>query len=95
MGIGWKDFAVPEEFTPAGDGSLVAFLAENAASAVRIDVGALRRVDTMLVELLLCGAASWAKRGRKFQVTGVSAAHEEVFLHLGITVDLLERSVAA
>lgn len=95
MAVGWKDFEVPQEFTPAEDGSLVAFLAENVVSAVCIDVGALRRVDTMLVELLLCGAASWAARGLKFQVTGVTGAHEEVFLHLGITADLLERSVAA
>ena len=95
MAVGWKDFEVSHEFTPAEDGSLVAFLAENVTSAVRIDVGALRRVDTVLVELLLCGAVNWAKRGLKFQVTGVSEAHEEVFVHLGIRADLLERSVAA
>ena len=91
----WKDFALPENFTPAEDGSLVAFLAQNSEAAVRIDLGALRRLDTQVVELLLTASANWARRGRKFQVSRVSATNEEVFMHLGIKADLLERSVAA
>ena len=91
----WKDFALPEDFTPAEDGSLVRFLAQNSKSAVRIDMGNLRRLDTMLVELMLAAHATWAKAGLEFEVTRVSAANEEVFMHLGIRADLLERSMAA
>lgn len=90
-----KQFAVPKEFTPAEDGSLVVFLTENAACAIRVDLGDLRRLDTMLVELLLSAAATWAKRGLRFRVAGVSTAHEEVFMHLGIKANLLERGITA
>ena len=89
------EFALPEDFTPAEDGSLVGFLAENLTNAVRVDVGNLRRLDTMLVELLLSAAATWARRGLRFEVTRVSAASEEVLQHLGITADLLDRRLAA
>jgi anti-anti-sigma regulatory factor len=90
----WKDFALPQNFMPAHDSSLQDFLTDNQKFAVRIDAGKLRRVDTMLVELLLCAAQSWRTSGLEFQVTKMSAVNEEVFMHLGITSDLLTRSVA-
>jgi anti-anti-sigma regulatory factor len=90
-----KTFALTENFLPSQDGTLQKFLNENSKMAVRVDTGKLRRMDTMLVELLLCAAASWRKNGLKFQVTNLSAENEGVFMKLGITSDLVERSVAA
>ena len=91
----WKDFALPDDFAPAEDGSLLSFLAAHHMSAVRIDAGNLRKLNTMLVELLLSAAKTWRKRGLAFEVTRLSAANEEVFLHLGITAGFLERRLAA
>jgi ABC-type transporter Mla MlaB component len=87
----WKDFALQEDFMPAQDSGIQSFLKENSGFSVRIDAGNLRRVDTMLVELLLSAAASWRKRGLGFQLTRVSEANERVLVHLGITPNLLER----
>jgi hypothetical protein len=87
----WKDFALQEDFMPAEDGGVQSFLKENSGFSVRIDAGNLRRVDTMLVELLLSAAATWRKRGLGFQLTRVSDANERVLAHLGITPNLLER----
>jgi anti-anti-sigma regulatory factor len=87
----WKNFALQEDFTTAEDGEVRRFLLENRGFSVRIDTGNLRRIDTMLVELLLAAAASWRKRGLDFQLTRVSDANERVLAHLGITPNLLER----
>ncbi|MGB8813512.1 MAG: STAS domain-containing protein [Paracoccaceae bacterium] len=91
----WKSFVLTENFRPAEDARLQNFLSENAKFGVRISAAKLRRVDTMLVELLLCAATSWRGRGLGFEVTDVSEANEVVFQQLGITSGLLMRRVAA
>ncbi len=91
----WKTFGLPENFNPAEDDSLQNFLSESTKFPVRIDAAKLRRLDTMVVELLLCAARSWQGRKLNFEVIHVSAEIEEVFVRLGITADLLARSVLA
>lgn len=91
----WRDFALQEDFVLAEDGGFQNFLKENSGFSVRIDAGNLRRVDTLLVELLLSAATAWHKRGLGFQLTRVSDAHEQTLEHLGITSNLLERGQLA
>jgi hypothetical protein len=90
----WKDFALQEDSVNAEDGKVHDFLMENKDFSVRIDAGNLRRIDTMLLELLLSAASEWRKCGLGFRMTGVSQDNEDVLVRLGITPDLLERSVA-
>lgn len=90
----WKDFALQENSVNAEDGKVHDFLMENKDFSVRIDAGNLRRIDTMLVELLLTAANEWRKCGLGFKMTRVSQDNEDVLVRLGITPDHLERSVA-
>lgn len=85
----WKTFALPENFKAADDGSLLDFLRGNATSAVRVDAGRLRRLDTALIELLLCGAKAWRKADLSFEVANLSKANAEVVTTLGLASDHL------
>lgn len=89
----WKDFALQEDSVNAEDGKVHDFLMENKDFPVRIDAGNLRRIDTMLVELLLTAATEWRKCGLGFRMTRLSPDNEDVLIRLGISPDHLERSV--
>ena len=91
----WKSFVLPEGFKPAEDGSLQAFLGANGGSAVRINAGNLRRLDTVLIELFLCAAQAWRDAGQPFAVTHLTTAQEDILLSLGLTPDHLTWRVAA
>lgn len=95
MAESWKHFVLTENFRPADDGRLKLFLLENAGCAVRIGAGNLRRLDAMLLELLLAAARVWRMRGQKFEVTEVSLPIEDAFLRMGALPELLVRRVAA
>lgn len=91
----WKSLVLSENFRAAEDGSLHEFLLGNEGSAVRIDAGPLRRLDTVLIELLLCAAATWARAGRPFEVINLSGTNAEVMTTLGLTANNLNWRVAA
>ncbi|EEW24188.1 STAS domain-containing protein [Rhodobacter ferrooxidans] len=95
MADNWKNFVLSENFRPADDGRLKLFLLENPRSAVRISAANLRRLDTMLLELLLVAARSWRMQGLAFEVTEVPQPIEDAFVRLGTTPDLLVRRVVA
>jgi anti-anti-sigma regulatory factor len=88
----WKDFVLQEGCLTVEDGGVLRFLTNNKGCSVRLDAGQLRRVDTILIEMMLSAAAAWRSRGLGFQITQVSDANEQVFIHLGIPSNLLERS---
>ena len=91
----WKSFVLPENFKAAEDGSLRDFLRMNAGAAVRIDVGGLRRLDTVLIELLLCAAQDWRKAGKGFEVANLTGVNAEVVATLGLTPDHFAGRAAA
>lgn len=88
-------FAIPETYRPAADDSLRAFLRDHSASAVRISVAAVRRFDTMLVQLLLCAARDWKRRGLEFDLCGVSEVFDARLQILGVTRGILQRRAGA
>ena len=91
----WKIFVLPESFKPAEDSNLQDFLRANATSAVRVDAGKLRRLDTTLIELLLCAAKAWRGAAVPFEVANLSHDNEAVIQSLGLTSDHLNRRAAA
>lgn len=91
----WKIFTLPEAYRPAEDHSLQAFLRDNASFPVRVDAAQLRRLDTMLIELLLSAARAWRTRGLAFEVTQLSRLNEETCLTLGLRSEHLIWRVAA
>ena len=90
-----KSFVLPEGFKPAEDGSLLDFLLAHDGAAVRINAGNLRRLDTVLIELLLCAAQTWRDAGLNFSVTHLTSAQEDILMSLGLTADHLTWRVAA
>lgn len=91
----WKSFALPEVYHPADDVSLQAFLRENSNSAIRVDATRLRRLDTMLIELLLSAARAWRQKGLGFELVQLSRLNEETCLGLGLRSDHLIWRAAA
>ncbi len=91
----WKCFVLPENYRPTEDGSLQEFLRANAGSAVRINAGKLRKLDPILIELLLCAAQAWRANRLPFEVMDLSHPNEDVFLCLGIKSDHLIWRAAA
>jgi anti-anti-sigma regulatory factor len=91
----WQDFVLHPDFKAATDRGLRDFLLAHRASPVRIDLSALRKLPTDLVELLLTAAVSWQKGGVAFALCGVSAASEQRLTGLGITAELLQRGIKA
>jgi hypothetical protein len=91
----WKSFVLPENFKTAEDRSLQDFLRENAGFAVRIDAGKLRRLETLLVELLLCASATWLEAGKSFEVVNLASVNGDVMTVLGVNSNHLNWRVAA
>lgn len=90
-----KSFVLPENFRPTDDGSLQEFLRANAGFAVRIDAGKLRKLDSILIELLLCAAKAWRAKHLSFEVRDLSRANEEILMYLGLKSDHLIWRAAA
>ena len=90
-----KSFELPEGYRPALGDSLQDFLKMNGDAPVAISLAALRRVDTLVVQLLLIAAQDWRRRGLSLRVTGVRSDFEESLQQLGVTMDLLDREVTA
>lgn len=80
----WKSFVLPDNFKPAEHGGLLEFLHSHAASAVRVDAGNLRRLDSVLIELLLCAAKTWRDADLPFEVANLSRSNADVVATLGL-----------
>ena len=91
----WKTYALPEVYRPAEQNGLQAFLRDNARSAVRIDASRLRRLDSILVELLLCASRAWREKGLAFELVQLNRPNEEVCITLGLRSDHLIWRAAA
>ncbi len=83
----WKSFVLPEAYKPAEDGSLQTFLQANSTAPIKIDASKLGRLDTMLIEYLLCAAKDWRQRGLPFELTQLNRPNAEVMTYLGLKSD--------
>ena len=93
MGKTWKTFDLTETFSPIEDVSLQEFLKANAIFNVRVQFGALRRLDPMMIELLLCAAKAAQANGLAFELGNVPAEIDRVLTRLGVSEEILVRKV--
>ena len=90
-----KIFDLSQGYRPAPGDPLLDFLGKNRGVSVAVSLAALRRLDTLVVQLLLVAAQDWRRRGLAFSVTSVRPDLEETLRQLGVTADLLPCEAAA
>ena len=90
-----NNFDLPERYRPAPGDALLEFLKTNSAMPVSVNVAALRRLETVVVQLLLVAAADWRRRGIAFTLTGLRPDLGDALDQIGVTRDLLDRGVPA
>ena len=90
-----RTFDLPEDYRPATGDLLQDFLNKNSSKPVAISVSALRRLDTLVVQLLLVAARDWRRRGLGFTLTGLRPDLDEALHQIGVTEDLLGRRATA
>jgi len=89
MSFDWKSYQLPERVDLAEEDGLHAFLLEHQSMPVRLSAAGLRRVDTLLVQYLVCVARDWTARGLDFALTDVAAPQADTLKQIGVTADLL------
>ena len=90
-----KCFDLSNGFRIGQGDPLQQFLKENSGMAVVINLSALRRIDTLVLQLLLVAARDWARRGLGFTLVGLTQDVDEALLQMGAREDLLKRGVTA
>ena len=95
MQVSLKIFDLPVGYRPAPGDPLLNFLGKNSGTAVRVNLAALRRVDTLVVQVLLIAARDWERRGLAFSLTGVRPDLDEALHQIGVTNGLIHREAAA
>jgi anti-anti-sigma regulatory factor len=85
----WQVFVLQNESETTLDMTLLEFLKQNTQAAVRIDAGAVRRLDTRLLELLIVAARTWRKAELPFEVQGLGESSLRWLDRLGISTDTL------
>jgi anti-anti-sigma regulatory factor len=88
-------FTLPARISVTSDTALVAFLAASRGHDTVIQAGALRRLDALLLQVLLAAAADRRAAGVRFRVTGLAPALADQATDLGLTPDLLTIEVSA
>lgn len=68
---------------------LQAFLMTHRDRAIRIDAAALRRPDTLLLQLLIAACRDWAARGLPFQLADTPDRVTGLLPLLGLAPDLI------
>lgn len=91
----WKDFTLRDGEGAAKGGNLSTFLTGSAGSSARLNAAGLRRLDTMVLQLILCAAAERARRQIGFELVDVPEPIDAQLCLLGVTQDILKRKVAA
>jgi anti-anti-sigma regulatory factor len=89
------NFDLPERYRPAPGDPLQEFLKKNSTRPVSINVAALRRLDTLVVQLLMVAARDWRQRGLDFTLIGLRPDLAEALDLIGVTGDLLDRGMTA
>lgn len=95
MSVDWKTFELPDQVDIAARDGLHAFLLAHQSEPVRLSAARLRRVDTLLVQYLLCVAQDWAVRGLGFALTDVAAVQADTLTLIGVTSNILPWEAAA
>lgn len=90
-----KIFDLPQAYRPRPGDPLQEFLKNNSGLPVAINATALRRFDTLVVQLLLVAARDWRRRGVGFTLTGLRPDLDDALRQIGVTDDLLDREAAA
>jgi hypothetical protein len=91
----WREFSLLEEGGTAKASDLSVFLRDSARSSVRLNAGGLRRMDMMVLQLILCAVADRARRKLGLEMTDVPTSIDAQLGLLGVTQDILKRKVAA
>ena len=86
----WQVFVLQTESETAVGMGLFDFLKQNTQSAVRVDAGLVRRLDTRILELLIVAARTWAKADLPFEVRGLGESPLRWLDRLGISTDILQ-----
>jgi len=89
MSVKWNSFAVPEKAALDQASGLSEFLRANHAGPIRLDLRAVDRVDTLLVQYLVAAARDWTARGLAFEVTGVGDRLAAGWARIGLGPDHL------
>ena len=90
-----KSFDLADGYRPMPGDPLQDFLNKNRDQPVAINLAALRRIDTLVVQLLLVAARDWRRRGLGFTLTSLRPDLDEALHQIGVTDDLLGRRVTA
>lgn len=88
-------FDLPDGYRPMPGDPLQDFLNKNRDQPVAINLAALRRIDTLVVQLLLVAARDWRRRGLGFTLTSLRPDLDEALHQIGVTDDLLARRLTA
>lgn len=76
----------------AEDTSFMAFLNEHKTRSIEISVP-LRRIETLLLQALLCAAKAWDARGLSFVVADISAQVDQDLTEIGVMPKMLNRRI--
>lgn len=68
---------------------LQGFLSDHRQHPVRIEVGGLRRPDTLLLQLIAAACRDWAGRGLPFRLTGLPERLGTLLPILGLKPDMI------
>lgn len=87
-------YHLPERYTFDEDTSLRVFLGDNLESNIEISAPSLRRIDSLFIQYLIAAAQSWARKGLRFEVTGLRPELAQSMELLGVRPEILTWSAA-
>lgn len=88
-------FVIPEKFAFDEDTSLKVFLCDNHSANVQINVGNLRKIDSLLLQYLIAANRAWTKRNLTMEITHVPSDIGDTMTQLGVDQNSLCWKVTA